>query len=109
MPAYAPPAQLAATPLTDAFRPKRPTVLSYGLGADSTAILLMYLADPTAHGLEPDLSDLIVVHAVTGERSNGKTPSPTVTGSSCPCCANAASGRSCARTPGLRPPLGRRG
>ncbi|MFF4489545.1 hypothetical protein ACFY0F_24105 [Streptomyces sp. NPDC001544] len=70
MPAYAPAAQLAelaANPVIDAFRPKRPTVLSYGLGADSTAILLMYLSDPVAHGLEPDLSDLIVVHAVTGD------------------------------------------
>lgn len=70
MPAYAPPAQLAqlaTNPVTDTFRPKRATVLSYGLGADSTAILLMYLADPVAHGLEPDLSDLIVVHAVTGD------------------------------------------
>ncbi|MCX4677681.1 hypothetical protein OG413_20630 [Streptomyces sp. NBC_01433] len=46
---------------------KRPTVLSYGLGADSTAILLKFLADPEAYGLEPDLSDLIVVHAVTGD------------------------------------------
>ncbi|MGI5413972.1 hypothetical protein ACQEV9_45140 [Streptomyces chartreusis] len=70
MPAYASPAQLAelaTNPATATFRPKRATVLSYGLGADSTAILLMYLADPTAHGLEPDLSDLIVVHAVTGD------------------------------------------
>ncbi|MGV9248748.1 hypothetical protein [Streptomyces sp. NPDC003710] len=36
MPAYAPAAQLdelAANPAIDAFRPKRPTVLSYGLGA----------------------------------------------------------------------------
>ncbi|MEV6133081.1 hypothetical protein AB0M05_40885 [Streptomyces violaceusniger] len=57
-----------AVPLVPAtFRPKRPTVLSYGLGADSTAILLMFLADPAAHGLEPDLSDLVVVHAVTGD------------------------------------------
>lgn len=45
---------------------RRTTVLSYGLGADSTAILLKFLADPTAYGLRPDLSDLIVVHAVTG-------------------------------------------
>ncbi|MFJ3169327.1 hypothetical protein ACIPJK_00960 [Streptomyces roseus] len=45
---------------------KRKTVLSYGLGADSTAILLMFLADPVRYGLEPDLSDLIVLHAVTG-------------------------------------------
>ncbi|MFC8259704.1 hypothetical protein ACFUNF_19200 [Streptomyces sp. NPDC057291] len=47
--------------------PWRPTVLSYGLGADSTAILLMFLADPAAHGLEQDLSDLIVVQAITGD------------------------------------------
>ncbi|MFZ3557126.1 hypothetical protein [Streptomyces sp. BH055] len=46
---------------------KRPTVLSYGLGADSTAILLKFLADPAAYGLEPDLSDLTVVHSVTGD------------------------------------------
>ncbi|WP_051819424.1 hypothetical protein [Streptomyces sp. NRRL S-920] len=46
---------------------KRRTVLSYGLGADSTAILLKFLADPVAYGLEPDLSDLVVVHAVTGD------------------------------------------
>ncbi|WP_328333491.1 hypothetical protein [Streptomyces sp. NBC_00455] len=46
---------------------KRRTVLSYGLGADSTAIILKFLADPAAYGLEPDLSDLVVVHAVTGD------------------------------------------
>jgi hypothetical protein len=46
---------------------KRRTVLSYGLGADSTAILLKFLTDPARYGLEPDLSDLIVVHAVTGD------------------------------------------
>lgn len=71
MSVHAPASQLAAArtaPATLAtFYPKRPTVLSYGLGADSTAILLMFLADPAAHGLEPDLSDLIVVHAITGD------------------------------------------
>ncbi|MFE3139706.1 hypothetical protein [Streptomyces scopuliridis] len=46
---------------------KQRTVLSYGLGADSTAILMKFLAAPTRYGLEPDLSDLIVVHAVTGD------------------------------------------
>lgn len=45
----------------------RPTVLSYGLGADSTAILLKLMEDPTAYGLREDLSDLTVVHAVTGD------------------------------------------
>ncbi|WP_179199630.1 hypothetical protein [Streptomyces sp. NRRL B-24572] len=48
-------------------RGKRRTVLSYGLGADSTAILLKFLAAPLDYGLELDLSDLIVVHAVTGD------------------------------------------
>ncbi|MCX4976515.1 hypothetical protein [Streptomyces sp. NBC_00620] len=48
-------------------RPSGVTVLSYGLGADSTAILLMFLADPERYGLRPDLSDLVIVHAVTGD------------------------------------------
>ncbi|MEW1700640.1 hypothetical protein [Streptomyces sp. NPDC091278] len=50
-----------------AIRRKRPTVLTWGLGADSTAEILMFLNDPVAHGLEPDLSDLVIVHAVTGD------------------------------------------
>ncbi|MFD9047777.1 hypothetical protein [Streptomyces zaomyceticus] len=50
-----------------AVRRKRPTVLTWGLGADSTAEILMFLNDPIAHGLEPDLSDLVIVHAVTGD------------------------------------------
>ncbi|MFD8079006.1 hypothetical protein ACFV3E_40905 [Streptomyces sp. NPDC059718] len=45
----------------------RRTVLSYGLGADSTAILLMMLADPRAFGLREDLADLVAVHSVTGD------------------------------------------
>ncbi|WP_208874744.1 hypothetical protein [Streptomyces sp. PBH53] len=56
-----------SVPASAPARRKRPTVLSYGLGADSTAILLKFLADPEEYGLEPDLSDLIVVHAVTGD------------------------------------------
>lgn len=44
----------------------RTTVLSYGLGADSTAILLKFLAEPAAYGLRPDLSDLVILHSVTG-------------------------------------------
>lgn len=43
------------------------TVLSYGLGADSTAILVEFLDHPERYGLASDLSDLIVVHAVTGD------------------------------------------
>ncbi|WP_406153028.1 hypothetical protein OG217_05070 [Streptomyces sp. NBC_01023] len=35
---------------------KRRTVLAYGLGADSTAIILKSLADLAAYGLEPELS-----------------------------------------------------
>ncbi|WP_030237188.1 hypothetical protein [Streptomyces sp. NRRL S-350] len=42
------------------------TVLCWGLGADSTAILVRMLEDPVAFGLRPDLSDLIVINAVTG-------------------------------------------
>ncbi|MGW5353364.1 hypothetical protein ACWERV_22995 [Streptomyces sp. NPDC004031] len=47
------------------FRHKQQTVLNWGLGADSTDVLLRFLADPVRHGLEPDLSDLVIVHAVT--------------------------------------------
>ncbi|BBG20731.1 hypothetical protein RVR_P1116 (plasmid) [Actinacidiphila reveromycinica] len=57
----------STSPPPPTFLRKQRTVLSYGLGADSTDILLRYLADPAGHGLEPDLSDLVVVHAVTGD------------------------------------------
>ncbi|MFD9690370.1 hypothetical protein ACFWXO_31960 [Kitasatospora sp. NPDC059088] len=43
------------------------TVLCWGLGADSTAILVRVLEDPVRYGLRADLSDLIVVTAVVGE------------------------------------------
>ncbi|MFG2845927.1 hypothetical protein ACGF12_22575 [Kitasatospora sp. NPDC048296] len=42
------------------------TVVSWGLGADSTAIILRFLENPTAYGLRPDLSDLILITAHTG-------------------------------------------
>ncbi|MDX2554716.1 hypothetical protein [Streptomyces stelliscabiei] len=58
-------ARSAAVPAT--FLRSGITVLSYGLGADSTAILLMFLAAPERYGLARDLSDLVVVHAVTGD------------------------------------------
>ncbi|MFB8442687.1 hypothetical protein ACFC7A_26915 [Streptomyces niveus] len=67
MPTLAPSTPLDVIESAPATFRKRTTVLSYGLGADSTAILLMFLASPAAHGLEPDLSDLVVVHAVTGD------------------------------------------
>ncbi|HEY8983364.1 MAG TPA: hypothetical protein VIU15_27770 [Streptomyces sp.] len=41
-------------------------MLSYGLGADSTLILIEMLRDPVGHGLRPDLSDLIVITATVG-------------------------------------------
>lgn len=40
-------------------------VLSYGLGLDSTAILLRWLTDPASRDF--DLSDLVVVTAMTGD------------------------------------------
>lgn len=46
---------------------KRRTVLTWGLGADSTANILRFINDPVGNGLEPDLSDLVIVHAVTGD------------------------------------------
>lgn len=39
-------------------------VLSYGLGEDSTAILLRWIEDPTSRDF--DLSDLVVITAMTG-------------------------------------------
>ncbi|WP_030277128.1 hypothetical protein [Streptomyces sp. NRRL B-24484] len=46
--------------------PCRQTVLCWGLGADSTAILIRLLEEPTAHGLRPDLADLTVITSLTG-------------------------------------------
>jgi len=43
------------------------TVLNHGLGADSVAITLALLEDPTGFGLRRDLSDLVVVTAMTGD------------------------------------------
>ncbi|WP_328491226.1 hypothetical protein [Streptomyces zaomyceticus] len=59
------PGAAPAVPAT--FGPSGITVLSYGLGADSTAILGQFLAHPERYGLRRDLSDLVVVHAVTGD------------------------------------------
>lgn len=43
----------------------RPVVLSYGLGVDSTAILLRWIHEPSSRDFE--LSDLVVVTAMTGD------------------------------------------
>jgi hypothetical protein len=40
-------------------------VLSYGLGVDSTALLLRWLEDPASRGFE--LSELLVVTSMTGD------------------------------------------
>jgi len=42
-----------------------PVVLSYGMGVDSTAILLRWLADPSSRDF--DLSDLVVITAMVGD------------------------------------------
>lgn len=44
---------------------RRPVILSYGLGVDSTAILLRWLRDPESRDF--DLEDLVVVIAQTGD------------------------------------------
>lgn len=44
---------------------QQPVVLSYGLGVDSTAILLRWLTDPTSRDF--DLDQLTVVTAMTGD------------------------------------------
>lgn len=48
----------------DGSEPTPKVVLSYGLGEDSTAILLRWIADPTSRDF--DLQDLAVVVAMTG-------------------------------------------
>ncbi|BCN86300.1 hypothetical protein [Prescottella equi] len=45
--------------------PAPKVVLSYGLGEDSTAILLRWIEDPTSRDF--DLSDLVVITAMTGD------------------------------------------
>ena len=42
-----------------------PVILSYGLGVDSTAILLRWLLEPASRDF--DLDDLVVVSAMTGD------------------------------------------
>ncbi|MFI0813474.1 hypothetical protein [Streptomyces echinatus] len=44
-----------------------PVLISWGLGADSTRILVEFLEDPAAHGLTPDLRECVVIVALTGE------------------------------------------
>ena len=57
---------LTVADLEPAGRPGRdPVVLSYGMGVDSTAILLRWLHDPTSRDF--DLADLVVVTAMTGD------------------------------------------
>jgi hypothetical protein len=52
--------------------PPPTVVLSYGLGADSTAILLRWLFDPTSRDF--DLSELLVVSAMTGREWKNLQP-----------------------------------
>ncbi|MEU4969982.1 hypothetical protein [Streptomyces smyrnaeus] len=42
-------------------------MLNHGLGVDSVAITLALLENPTGFGLRQDLSDLVVVTAMTGD------------------------------------------
>lgn len=46
-------------------------VLSYGMGTDSTALLLRWLLEPATRPC--DLSDILVITAQTGDR-NGNRP-----------------------------------
>lgn len=56
---------LSAPPGADHHRRPSAVVLSYGMGADSTAVLLRWLADPATRPC--DLADLLVVTAMTGD------------------------------------------
>ena len=53
------------TSLFDFLDDPTPVVLSYGMGADSTAILLRWLDEPTSRDF--DLADLVVITAMTGD------------------------------------------
>lgn len=68
-PAPAGPATAAAVVSTDtleAFRAAPHKSLSYGLGVDSTALLLAILDDPVSFGVAEDFSDFSVVTGLTG-------------------------------------------
>lgn len=60
-----------APPLWEPASSRMRTLVCWGIGADSTGTLLRLLAAPERFGLLPDLSDLVVVHAVTGEEFRG--------------------------------------
>lgn len=53
------------TTLLDMLATTTPVVLSYGMGADSTAVLLRWLDDPASRDFE--LDDLVVITAMTGD------------------------------------------
>ncbi|GAB2797598.1 hypothetical protein ACFP51_37040 [Streptomyces pratens] len=51
-----------------AFRAAPHNSLSYGLGLDSTALLLAILDDPASFGIAEDFSELSVVTGLTASR-----------------------------------------
>ncbi|GAA1227065.1 hypothetical protein GCM10009578_081610 [Streptomyces rhizosphaericus] len=62
----APQVQVASTESLEAFRAAPRKSLSYGLGVDSTAVLLAILDDPVSFGIAEDFSDFSVITGLTG-------------------------------------------
>ncbi|GAA1346227.1 hypothetical protein GCM10009647_090720 [Streptomyces sanglieri] len=60
------PAEVGSAEALESFHTTKHKSLNFGLGLDSTALVLAILDDPTAFGVAEDFSDFSVVTAMTG-------------------------------------------
>ncbi|MFD9775033.1 hypothetical protein ACFWXE_32525 [[Kitasatospora] papulosa] len=60
------PAEVASAEALQSFRATKHKSLNFGLGVDSTALVLAIIDDPTAFGIAEDFSDFSIVTAMTG-------------------------------------------
>ncbi|MFD8731497.1 hypothetical protein [Streptomyces sp. NPDC059611] len=60
------PAEVASTAALESFRATPRKSLNFGLGVDSTALILAIIDDPAAFGIAKDFSDFSIVTAMTG-------------------------------------------
>ncbi|WP_234318530.1 MULTISPECIES: hypothetical protein [Streptomyces] len=65
-PGGAAPAEVASAEALQSFRATKHKSLNFGLGVDSTALVLAIIDDPTAFGIAEDFSDFSIVTAMTG-------------------------------------------